>query len=275
MTVYEIVTNRVIEQLEAGIIPWKRPWCGSDLAYNRVSKKSYSLLNQLLLSKPGEWATFKQWSTLGGKVKKGEKGEVVVFWKIDKSEDPDTHRVTSFPILRYYKVFHISQVEGVDSLEANPGVGNEPIDEAERVIADYVKRSGVKFVEQTSGRAFYRPSEDMVVVPKKEQFSAIEEYYSTSFHELVHSTGHKSRLDRLTTVAAFGSDVYSKEELVAEIGSASILALIGIETEQTATNSTAYLVNWLGALKNDPYMIVSAASRAEKAVKMIMGTESE
>ena len=147
----------------------------------------------------------------------------------------------------------------------------EPIEEADKIITMYVNREHIDFEELPSNKAFYSPSRDRVVVPMKEQYTNINEYYSTTFHELTHSTGHKNRLDRLHTGAdaAFGSETYSKEELVAEIGSASIMNLLGIETPQTFKNSAAYIRNWLSVLKNDNKFIVSASSKAEKAVNYI------
>lgn len=276
--VYEMVSNRIIEELEKGNIPWQKPWTGTrNGAYNRISKKPYSLLNQMLLQHTGEYATFKQWSNLGGRIRKGEKSEIVVFWKLmqtdEEVEQPDgTKAKKVIPLLRYYNVFHISQVDGVEPLETEPFKENEPIEEAEKVITAYVSREGLTFKEMTGNEAYYSPLRDMVVVPKKEQFERIEEYYSTAFHELTHSTGNAKRLNRLQTGAdaAFGSETYSKEELVAEIGSASLMNMLGIETSHSFKNSTAYIQNWLQVLKNDTKFIVSAASKAEKAVDYIM-----
>lgn len=277
--VYEMVTERIIAELEKGIIPWEKPWTGvRSGAYNRVSKKAYSLLNQMLLKHTGEYATFKQWSELGGKIKKGAKSEIIVFWKITEieEENEDNEKVKkNIAILRYYNVFHISQVEGVKPLES-PFPEVEPIEEADRIINDYVTREHIDFTECTSNKAYYSPSRDCVVVPMKEQYKLINEYYSTTFHELTHSTGHKTRLDRLESgaVAAFGTETYSKEELVAEIGSASIMNLLGIETTKTFRNSTAYIQSWIKVLKNDNKFIVSASSKAEKAVEYILHKEA-
>lgn len=277
-SVYEMVTDRIIEQLEKGVIPWARPWTGvRSGAYNRISKKPYSLLNQMLLLHDGEYATFKQWHDLGGHVRKGEKSEIVCFWKIqpvEETKEDGTKEVKHIPLLKYYNIFHISQVDGVEPLAAeklNDDI--EPIEAADKIIMDYVTREHIDFQEKKSNKAFYSPSNDMVVVPLKEQYQNINEYYSTAFHELTHSTGHKARLDRLSngTVAAFGSETYSKEELVAEIGSASLMNIIGIETTRSFRNSSAYIQNWLSVLRNDVKFIVSASSKAEKAVDYIMG----
>lgn len=278
--VYQMVTDRIIEEMQKGVIPWEKPWTGVRAgAFNRISKRPYSLLNQVLLKHTGEYATFKQWSELGGKIKKGAKSEIIVFWKITEieEENEDNEKVKkNIAILRYYNVFHISQVEGVKPLES-PFPEVEPIEEADRIINDYVAREHIDFTECASNKAYYSPSMDCVVIPMKEQYKLINEYYSTTFHELIHSTGHKTRLDRLESgaVAAFGTEIYSKEELVAEIGSASIMNLLGIETTKTFRNSAAYIQSWIKVLKNDNKFIVSAASKAEKAVNFIIGNKEE
>lgn len=175
-------------------------------------------------------------------------------------------------MLRYYNVFHISQVDGVEPLTL-PFTEVEPIEAADKIITEYVEREHITFEECASNEAFYSPSRDRVVVPMKQQYKHINEYYSTTFHELTHSTGHKNRLDRLHTGAdaAFGSETYSKEELVAEIGSASLMNLLRIETVRTFRNSAAYIQSWLKVLKSDNKFIVSASSKAEKAVNYIIG----
>ena len=183
MDVYSIVTERIIKQLEQGYIPWKKPWVNClDGTFNRISRKPYSLLNQLLLTHEGEYATFKQWEQIGGKVKKGEKSEIIVFWKMQEvTEKTETGeiQVRNIPVLRYYNVFHISQVEGVKPL-AKPFEDVKPIEEADRIITDYVKRENIDFEECASNQAYYSPSFDRVVVPMKQQYKNINEYYSTS-----------------------------------------------------------------------------------------------
>lgn len=274
-----MVTDRIIEQLEQGCIPWQRPWTGvqSD-AYNIVSKRPYSLLNQMLLKHTGSYGTFKQWQELGGHIRKGEHSEIVVFWKIQPIEEikeDGTKTIKQIPLLRYYNVFHISQVDGVEVKE-KPIVYIEPIEESERIKEEYKTREHIEIREIVSNKAFYSPSGDYIQVPCKEQYTAIEEFYSTLFHEMVHSTGHKTRLDRLETGsnAHFGSETYSKEELTAELGSASLLNMLGIETPKTFRNSSAYIQSWLQVLRNDCKFIVSASSKAEKAVNYILGKES-
>jgi antirestriction protein ArdC len=278
--IYEEITNRIIEQLEQGKIPWHKPWSGvMNGAYNRVSKKPYSLLNQMLLKHDGEYATFKQWSELGGNVKKGEKSEMVVFWKMMQVEETKDGKVEkkTIPLLKYINVFHVSQVDGVEPKNMNPK-NHEPIEEAEKIKSGYVERENIVIEELVTNEAYYSPMMDYIQVPCKEQFDDIMEFYSTLFHEMVHSTGHRDRLGRLDTgvkFASFGSEDYSKEELIAEIGSAFLMNHIGIDTPKTFKNTAAYIQSWLKVLRNDNRFIVSASSKAEKAMKYILGTIEE
>ena len=143
--------------------------------------------------------------------------------------------------------------------------------EAETIIADYVKREGVQMENREGNEAFYQPSTDRIVLPLMKQFKETAEYYSTTFHEMVHSTGHEKRLNRLDAPAHFGSEDYSKEELIAEIGSSVLVHHCGLETPSSFRNNTGYIQNWLSVLKNDKRFIVSAAGKAEKAVNLILG----
>lgn len=280
-SVYEMVTDRIIEQLESGVIPWQKPWTGvKSGAFNRISKKPYSLLNQMILKHEGEYATFKQWADLGGHVRKGEKSEIVCFWKIQpiEEEQEDGTKITrQIPLLRYYNVFHISQVDGVEPLPEEELNDIEPIEKAENVLHDYWTKENITVKHMAGNRAYYSPTLDMICLPLFEQFSDSSEYYSTAFHESIHSTMKENRCnraeDRKGKLVAFGSADYSREELVAEIGSATILNIIGIETKGSFTNSSAYIQNWLSVLRNNVKFIVSASSKAEKAVKYIMGEQ--
>lgn len=274
MDIYQEVTNRIISQLEQGVIPWQKPWVASGSAISHVTGKPYSLLNQMLLGRPGEYVTFKQCQQEGGKIKKGEKAQMVVFWKWLDVEDEETKKVEQIPLLRYYNVFHIDQCEGIKPkyTEGLPCVA-KPEEEAEKVIEGYISRSGVKLRHAEGDRAYYSPGKDMITLPILDQFINIAEYYSTAFHELTHSTGHENRLNRLSKVACFGSEEYSKEELVAEIGAATLMTWTGFETKSSFNNSVSYIQSWLKALQNDKRMIVSAAGKAEKAVKLIMDEE--
>ena len=278
-SVYEMVTERIIEQLEKGVIPWQKPWTGiKSGAFNRVSKKSYSLLNQMLLKFDGEYATYAQWEKLGGHVRKGEHSEIVVFWKIqpiEEEQEDGTKTVKQIPLLRYFNVFHISQVDGVEPLSEDALHNIEPIEKAENILLNYWTKEKITVEHVAGDRAYYSPSLDMIHLPLFEQFTDVSEYYSTAFHESVHSTMKESRCNRAEErkgkLVAFGSEDYSKEELVAEIGSASLMNIIGIETNKSFKNSSAYIQGWLSKLQSDVKFIVSASSKAEKAVDYILG----
>jgi len=281
INVYELVTNRIIEQLENNIIPWEKPWNGTiDGAFNRVSKKPYSILNQMLLKYDGEYASFKQWKDLGGHIRKGEKSEMVVFWKmypIKEKQDDGTEIIKTIPLLKYINVFHISQVDGVEPLKQKVIHDIEPIDKAEKILNDYWNRENITIEHVKGDKAFYSPMFDKIQLPLFEQFKQSEEYYSTAFHESIHSTMKTSRCnrqeDRKGKVVSFGSEEYSKEELVAEVGSAQLMNMVGIETTKSFRNSTAYIQSWLKVLRNDNKFIVSASSKAEKAVNYILGNQ--
>ena len=274
MDLYQEVTNRIMEQLENGLIPWQKPWIASGNCISHATGNPYSLLNQMLLGRPGEYVTFNQCHQEGGKVRKGEKSQMVVFWKWIETEDEETGEKKEVPFLRYFNVFHIDQCEGLTAKYAQtPAESSANADKtAEAIIADYIQRSGVKLIHRESNRAFYQPLTDSITLPLRTQFRETAEYYSTAFHELSHSTGHSSRLNRLDRTAFFGSEAYSKEELIAEISSATLINHAGLETSDSFRNNAAYVQNWLSALQNDKRFIVSASGQAEKAVNLILGS---
>lgn len=268
---YEAITDKIIAQLEKGIIPWKKPWQDA-VAIKRSNGKPYSLLNQLLLEEPGEYATFNAIKAAGGHVKKGEKGRFVVFFKFLTVKDEDDEEET-IPFLQKSIVFNVAtQCEGIEPKYIKP-VENpaEPVEQAEQIIRDYVLRSGVKFMNDAAGSAYYQPATDSIHLPAIDQFISSPAYYDTAFHEMTHSTGHESRLNRLADGATFGSTEYSKEELVAELGAAFLMGHTRMETPDTENNNAAYIQSWIKALQNDRRMIVSASSKAQKAVNMILG----
>ena len=271
MDIYAEITNRMIAEMEAGIIPWKKPWMASGAAVSHTTGKPYSLLNQMLLGRPGEYITFNQCLQEGGHVRKGEKARMVVFWKWLEKEDKETGEVEQIPYLRYYNVFHIDQCEGIAArhMQTNPNPAS-PDETAEAIITGYITREGVSLEHREGDAAFYQPATDKIVLPKLTQFTEAAEYYGTAFHEMVHSTGHAKRLARLDSTANFGGEEYSKEELVAEIGSAALVHHAGLETPASFTNSAAYVQNWLTVLKSDKRFIVSAAGKADKAVNYIL-----
>lgn len=302
--VYQIVTDRIIEEMNKGIIPWHKPWVFADhaddidlrtVAINYVTRKPYSMLNQMLLGfRAGEYMTREKAKELGGSIKKDAESGIVVFWKqmtyVEKpkeGEQPETEeegeettqgKIHTIPVLRYYRVYHLDDIEGIPSKYGTevekPKVQTvDPIDAAEDLMWQYVLREEkLTFqCDKPSNKAYYSPSSDTVVVPQISQYKVIEEFYSTAFHELTHSTLPVYRCNRSkeNRDANFGSEDYSREELVAEMGSAMLCQIAGLNCERAFKNTVAYLQSWLSALKNDPKMIVWAASRAEKAAKYI------
>jgi antirestriction protein ArdC len=231
----------------------------------------------MLLPYGGEWLTFLQAKQAGGSVKKGEKSSMIVFYKPLEVKDKDTEEEKTIPFLQYSNVFHISQCENIPS-KCKPIEENdiEPIQAAQDILNGYINRSGVTLEHrQGSNEAFYMPSSDTITLPVIGQFESSEEYYSTAFHEAAHSTGHKSRLNRITETAAFGDKDYSHEELTAEITAAIVMNIAGIEIPQTFKNSVAYINNWMKKLREDVKAIVTASGKATKASDMILGVTAE
>jgi antirestriction protein ArdC len=274
---YEIITNRIMELLEQGTVPWQKPWNGEELAQNLISKRPYRGINCFLLNIAGYgspfWATINQINKLGGRVIKGQKSTPVVFWKWLEIEDNETEEVKEKPFLRYYRVFNLEQTKGVSAPESDQPTEIEfnPIARCERLINDMPNKPLGQHKHQA---AWYKPSLDLINMPRPETFQSEEEYYSTFFHELAHSTGHHSRLNRptLTDMAPFGSTNYSKEELVAEMTAAMLCGVSGIEN-RTIDNSAAYVNGWLKKLKNDKRLVVLAAAQAQKAADCIQGVK--
>lgn len=285
--VYQMVTDRIVEQMNKGVIPWHKPWhlAGSaeEVAINYVSRKPYSTLNQWILMEPGEYLTYTQIKALKGTIKKGAKSRFVVFYTnvpYEKmNEETGEMERHTYPLLRYYNVFRLADTEGIKSKikKADLDVLDEipRCDEADAAILDYVASQPTLTFQNDipSDRAYYSPAKDQVVVPMPVQFTESAEYYSTAFHELTHSTLIESRCNRKQdgAISFFGSKDYSREELVAEIGAAMLCSNFGVDTDKAFRNSIAYLQSWASNLKNDPKAIVFAASRAEKAARYILG----
>lgn len=275
--VYQIVTDRIIRLLETGTVPWHRPWKGGDQwPQNFITRRVYRGINLFLLNAtqyPSPyWLTFRQVLALGGHVKKGERSFPVVFWKIFR-EDGNEDAPKRIPFLRYYSVFNVAQCEGI-KVPVKPVVETPPfqaIERCERVVTEMPKRP---VIQHTGPRASYAPALDVVTMPDVKQFESSEAYYSTLFHELTHATGHFTRLNRkeVTEPNRFGSDPYSREELVAEMGSAFLCGHCAIENK-TIDQSASYIQSWLGRLKEDRKLVVHAAAQAQKACDFILGIE--
>lgn len=270
--VYEMVTDVIIEKLNEGTIPWNQPFVNGG-AVNWKTQKPYRGINTMLLSS-GEYATYKQIKEAGGKVKKGSKSSIVVFWKLLDVENEETGHEEKIPLLRYYRVFKVGeQTEGIEPKRKNQRFEHDPIEEAETIIKNYMGKPSISYKNEG---AYYQPYFDYVNVPPKSSFPKIHDFYNVLFHELIHSTGHQERLDRegITNFDKFGSERYSKEELVAEIGASMLCGIVGIENK-TIDNSASYIQSWLQALKNDKTLVVKASQQAQKASDFIQGIKYE
>ena len=281
-TAFETITEEFLSMLKAGVVPWTKPWTCA-FPKNLVTKKEYRGINRVWLQIRATqigggswWGTFKQIQELGGQVLKGSKGSGIIFYKLIEAKDAEgkvqiapNGKPKMIPLMRSATVFNITQTnldpaKFQDETAAGAGDVTEPMD----LFTEYITREGIKFTEGGL-RAFYRPSEDSITLPPKETFKSGPEYVGTLFHEAVHSTGHTSRLNRLES-ARFGSEPYSREELVAEMGAAFLCHRFGV-LDETKENSAAYLKSWLQALTDEPKMILQASSAAEKAYARICG----
>lgn len=267
--VYKIITDKFIEQLNKGVVPWRKPWACRDLPMNLVSKKPYNGVNVLLLLMSGfsspYWLSFKQVQAKGGKVRKGEKGTIISYFKVMKDKkDPNK----TYPLFRYYRVWNVEQCDGIEVPQS------DTVEFVENANAEAVSSRWTDCPEVRHGgdSAHYLPVQDYIQMPSRDSFKTPEHYYSILFHEQIHATGHKSRLDRLV-VGCFtkNSKTYAFEELVAELGSSFLRHDAGIDASALFDNSAAYIASWLKALQNDPKLIVKAATHAQKAVEYMRG----
>lgn len=274
-SVYDLITQRIISLMEAGTVPWKKSWNVSlQWPRNLLTHRPYRGINVFLLLsmcyQSPLWLTFRQANELGGRVRKGEKSCPVVFWKpLEVEGEQKKEQKRQVPVLRVYHLFNLSQCEGLKNippLSEQLGTLRKPAEIVERMPQRPVIKQGMT-------RAFYQPAEDYVGIPYPSQFTSEEEYHCALFHELIHSTGHQSRLNRssLTESTGFGTDPYCREELVAEIGAAFLCAHAEI-AERTVENSAAYIKAWLGRLRSDKKLIVHAAAQAQAAADYILGT---
>ena len=276
MDVYQIVTDQIISLLEKGVIPWQRPWT-SGMPMNLLSKREYRGINLwLLVSMNYEQNFFLTWDQLksiGGSVKKDEKGHVVLYWKpSQKKEEEEGNNRKVLAVLRYYKVFNISQCREIPTNllpQLELGIKeHQPHLKCEDIINSMLGGPRIQHKEQ---KAYYNIKTDVINMPKKKSFKSIESYYSTLYHELVHSTGAEKRLGRktITDMVPFGSESYAMEELIAELGSAYLSHFSEILPNEIK-DKVAYLQNWLEVLRNDKRFIVTSSGHAQKAVDFVL-----
>lgn len=275
----DIIVENLLKRIQAGgLLPWQKPWKGAGMAPANYQGRQYNGANAFILAMMGYakpvWLTFNQVNALGGKIKAGEKATPVIFWTFIKKKDAKNDKDT-FPFLKYFNVWNIDQVEGVadpawfvKATESTQVIDSNAI--CESVVNGYKNAPTIK---HGGDRACYSPTLDTVTVPERNNFQTSEHYYSTMFHELAHSTGHESRLNRKEITKAtmvFGDHDYSLEELVAELTACFLSSHCGIAAT-VIDNSASYLANWFNKLKDEPKMFVTAASRAQKAANHILG----
>ena len=280
-SIYQEITDKIVDQIEAGTIPWVQPWAGGpalSLPCNASTSRTYSGINILLLWDAlftrgfdrNKWLTFKQALALGGAVRKGERGTAVVYAdrfipkKATGTASGEDENPRSVPFLKRFTVFNIAQCDGLPAeLTAQlPPVSHRlPVPAAEALIT----ASGAVF-QRGGEQAFYHHGDDYIRVPQQESFFEPINFYRTALHELSHWSGAKHRLNR-DFAGRFGSEAYAREELVAEMGAAFLCATLGIVP---TVRHADYIGNWLTILKNDSRAIVSAASHASKASDFLL-----
>ncbi|WP_113631744.1 zincin-like metallopeptidase domain-containing protein [Pectobacterium peruviense] len=272
--IYQTITDNIIVALEAGVKPWSCPWQRvsgmSGLPSNFATGIAYSGINIMLLwcsaSKQGfddsRWMTYKQAQAVGGQVRKGEHGTTAIFYTTLEKENEDGE-IDRIPMLKTFNVFNIEQIDGLPLTTETVSSEEtfDPLPEAENLF----RNSGANIIEQGQN-AFFQPSTDEVWLPKRQLFSDAPNFYATALHELVHWSGGKGRLNRKIK-GKFGSEDYAFEELIAELGSAFLMADLGMVGE---VQHESYIASWLNALKNDKRYIFKAASAASKAHRYLM-----
>ena len=286
--VYSRITNRIIADLEQGIRPWMKPW-NAEHAAGKITRPlrhngiPYKGINVLMLWSTSVakgyacplWLTFKQALELGGNVRKGETGELVVFAnRITKTETDDKGEETEreIPFMKGYTVFNAEQCDNLpahyyakaQALALSP---LQRIEAAER----FFTATGAE-IRHAGTRAFYAEGLDYIQMPPFEAFKNAESHAATLAHELTHWTKHDKRLARDFGRVVHGDEGYAKEELVAELGSAFLCADIGI-TPEIMPDHAAYIASWLEALKNDKRFIFSAAAHAQRAAEYLHGKQ--
>jgi len=283
MDIAQLITDRMIAELEKGAAPWVKPWRtikqapGAGMPYNPASGTLYRGINHIWLGMQPYalplYVTFKQAQALGGSVKAGEKGTPVVYWNVHKKETTGDNGETvtsAYAFIKHYYVFNVEQCEDL-TIPALPETPAPEFDQSPAVMALVDRLSLSGGLTHAGDRAYYRPSTDAIVMPPMAAFNGAAQYHATLLHESVHATGHKSRLDRITP-AKFGSADYAYEELVAELGAAMLCCKLGIDGD---LRHAGYLESWLKALRNDKKFILSASAKAQAAMDWLTDTDEQ
>lgn len=269
-TLYARITNRLLDQMKCGTLPWLKPWTDGDalvgLPRNGATARPYSGINVIVLWASGftdaRWYTFNQARKLGGGVRRGEKGQEVLFFKTIARDDGDEDDERTFRIARSFHVFNHSQIDW-------PGDGPSTPPPEAYVDAQAIIAGSEAVIIHGGDQAMYRPLLDVISLPRFERFRTSALYFTTALHELVHWTGHKSRLAR-ELASRDDIEAYAFEELVAELGAAFLAAQAGLPPDDR--HHAAYLQTWIAVLEKDPGAFVRAASLARKATEFLMQT---
>lgn len=275
MTIYDQITATILRQIESGVPPWRQPWSGNSWIPTRENGDRYRGINVPILLgaqsaagyESGRWLTYKQAQARGGHVRKGERATTIVYastWTAIEQNENGEEKTRAVPFLRAYSVFNVAQCEGLPADPAADKPENVRFADGEMLIA----RSGAT-IEHGDFGACYVPRLDTIRLPRFESFRSGDDYYSTAFHELVHWTGHASRLNRLHNDARFGNEHYAREELVAELGAAFICGATGMNSSPREDHA-GYLDSWCKVLRSDSRAIVHAASQAQKAADYLV-----
>ncbi len=288
LDIYSRVTNKIIADLERGNLTWLQPWQAGHAAGEvsrplRVTGKPYRGINVVMLWASAMengfccpiWLTYKQAIELGGQVRKGEKGSLVVyadtFTKVETGDNGENVE-TEIPFMKGYTVFNAEQIDNLPAhFYARPNAVSHVINKLETVDR-FFAATGVT-VRHGGNLAFYSPSHDIVQMPRIEAFRDAESYYATLAHEMTHWTRHETRLNRDFGRKRFGDEGYAMEELVAEIGAAFLCADLGI-TPETREDHAAYIASWLKVLKQDKRAVFTAASHAQRATEHLHAYQS-
>lgn len=279
--IYTEIADQIASALERGIAPWRRPWRvtrGAGLPTNHSTDRRYSGINVVILAytqmvrgfETSLWMTYRQAQAIGGQVRKGERGARILVVKPVKRRAPEDGQDAEYLMARSATVFNLDQIDGLELPAVEP-VAVEPIAAAEALVSSYLA-SGPSVAHRGS-RACYTPILDAITMPDRDAFESPAAYYSTLFHEIGHSTGHGSRLDRdLTSLA--NVHTYAREELVAEFAAAYLRAHAGIIDETEVEQSAAYMRGWASKIREDPRVLTWAASQAQKAVDHVLAQQA-
>ncbi|RWB79362.1 MAG: DUF1738 domain-containing protein [Mesorhizobium sp.] len=280
---YQRITDTIVEQLEAGTKPWIRPWRGS-VRHSRIPRRAtgeaYRGINVLMLWVSGQmfgyeentWMTYRQAQDLGGQVRKGEKGTLVVKYGTFTPKEREDDEDRSIPYLKGYTVFNVEQIENLPDRFASPAeeLPSVPVPHLETVEV-FVRNTNAR-VSYSGTKASYRPTSDDILMPDRDRFESEVHLYSTLLHELSHWSGAKHRLDRDLS-GRFGTECYAVEELVAELAASFLCADLGV-AHDPRDNTATYLASWLAVLKNDKRAIITAAAKAQAAADYLHQLQS-